>query len=31
MFGIRLALCTLRDDEHLARRHMDRTIAKIDP
>src|SRR5262249_9713346 len=31
VFGVRLVLYALRDDEHLARRQPDRTIAKIDP
>src|SRR5262245_4793304 len=30
VFGVRLVLYTLRDDEHLARRQLDRPIAKID-
>jgi len=31
VFGVRLVLYTLRDNEHLARRQLDRPIAKIDP
>src|SRR5262249_34570832 len=31
VFGVRLVLYTFRDDEHLARRQLDRPIAKIDP
>src|SRR6266699_4775933 len=31
VFGVRLVLYTLRDNEHLARRQPDRPIAKIDP
>src|SRR5262245_66131844 len=31
VFGVRLVLYVLRDNEHLARRQLDRTIAKIDP
>jgi hypothetical protein len=31
LFGIRLVLYALRNDEHFTRRHMNRAIAKIDP
>jgi hypothetical protein len=31
VFGIRLVFDAFRHDEHFARRHLDRAIAKIDP
>jgi hypothetical protein len=31
VFGIRLVFDAFRDDEHLARRYADCTVAKIDP
>jgi hypothetical protein len=31
VFGVRLVLHTLRDNEHLTRRYTDRTVTKIDP
>jgi hypothetical protein len=31
VFGIRLVFDAFRDDEHFARRYLDRTVAKIDP